>query len=80
MNTITPDHDSMCGTEPAPLLTTTDLERILRVNKRTIARLCRNGTLPQPMKIGQGNRWRSATITAIIESLEHQQMEAFEKA
>jgi predicted DNA-binding transcriptional regulator AlpA len=53
-----------------PLLTVTDLERLLRVNKRTIRRLCQDGTLPLPLKLGQGLRWRADSITAALNSLE----------
>ena len=41
-----------------PLLTVGDLERLLRVDKRTIARLCKRSQLPPPVKVGGSNRWR----------------------
>ena len=47
-------------------LTAKDLERIFQLNKRTIARLCRQGALPEPLKVGGSNRWkRDDVITAI---------------
>jgi len=52
-----------------PLLTVTDLERILRVDKRTIARLCKRGQLPRPLKIGGSNRWKAEAIAAALEVL-----------
>lgn len=58
--------------ELAPLLTVSDLERVLKVNKRTISRLCHSGTLPPPLKVGQGNRWRADAIKTALEQLEHQ--------
>ena len=39
-----------------PLLTVEDLERMLRVDRRTIARLCKKGQLPTPLKLGGSNR------------------------
>jgi predicted DNA-binding transcriptional regulator AlpA len=53
-----------------PLLTVNDLERILRVDKRTVARLCKRGQLPPPIKIGGGNRWRADDIADAIDALE----------
>jgi predicted DNA-binding transcriptional regulator AlpA len=53
-----------------PLLTVTDLERILRVDKRTIARLCKRGQLPRPLKIGGSNRWKAEALTAALEGIE----------
>jgi predicted DNA-binding transcriptional regulator AlpA len=52
-----------------PLLTVEDLERLLRVDKRTVARLCERGQLPQPLKLGGGNRWRPEEIAAAIDRL-----------
>jgi predicted DNA-binding transcriptional regulator AlpA len=45
-----------------PLLTVVDLERLLRIDRRTIDRLCKRGKLPKPLKVGAGNRWRARDI------------------
>jgi predicted DNA-binding transcriptional regulator AlpA len=50
-----------------PLLTLKDLERLLRVNERTIYRLCERGQLPRPLKVGAGNRWRAQDIANLID-------------
>jgi predicted DNA-binding transcriptional regulator AlpA len=55
-----------------PLLTVEDLERLLRVDRRTVARLCKRGQLPQPLKLGGGNRWRAEDIADAIEVLQRQ--------
>jgi predicted DNA-binding transcriptional regulator AlpA len=52
-----------------PLLTTSDLEHVLQVDRRTINRLCRSGVLPPPRKLGGVNRWRPEDITAAIDAL-----------
>jgi len=52
-----------------PLLTVEDLERLLRVDKRTVARLCKRGQLPKPLKLGGGNRWKAEDIAAAIDVL-----------
>jgi predicted DNA-binding transcriptional regulator AlpA len=52
-----------------PLLTVEDLERMLRVDRRTIARLYKKGQLPPPLKLGGSNRWRTADIAEAIERL-----------
>ena len=49
-----------------PLLTVDDLERILRVDRRTIARLCKKGELPPPLKLGGSNRWRVRDMEQIL--------------
>jgi predicted DNA-binding transcriptional regulator AlpA len=61
--------DSAVRAPLEPLLTVEDLERLLRVDKRTVARLCKRGQLPQPLKIGGGNRWRPEEIPAAIDRL-----------
>jgi len=50
----------------APLLTVEDLERLLRVDRRTVRRLCKRGQLPQPLKLGGSNRWRIKDIEPIL--------------
>ena len=52
-----------------PLLTVEDLERMLRVDRRTIARLCKKGQLPPPLKLGGSNRWRVQDIEDALELL-----------
>jgi predicted DNA-binding transcriptional regulator AlpA len=52
-----------------PLLTVEDLERLLRVDRRTVARLCKRGQLPPPLKLGGSNRWRAGDITDAIDML-----------
>jgi predicted DNA-binding transcriptional regulator AlpA len=54
-----------------PLLTTPDLERLLKVDRRTILRLIKHGQLPQPVKLGGSNRWRPIDILAAIDALDH---------
>jgi predicted DNA-binding transcriptional regulator AlpA len=52
-----------------PLLTTSDLERLLKVDRRTITRLVKRGVLPAPLKLGGSNRWRPQDINAAIDDL-----------
>ena len=52
-----------------PLLTVEDLERMLRVDRRTIARLCKKGQLPPPLKLGGSNRWRVKDIEDALDLL-----------
>jgi predicted DNA-binding transcriptional regulator AlpA len=52
-----------------PLLTVPDLERLLRVGRRTIERLCKRGRLPRPLKLGGQNRWRAEAISAALDAL-----------
>jgi predicted DNA-binding transcriptional regulator AlpA len=52
-----------------PLLKIEDLERLLRVDRRTVYRLCKRGLLPRPMKVGQGNRWKAEDLEEAIERL-----------
>jgi predicted DNA-binding transcriptional regulator AlpA len=60
-------------TDPArtlePLLTVEDLERLLRVDRRTVRRLWKRGQLPQPLKLGGGNRWKAEDIAEALEQL-----------
>ena len=51
------------------LLTVEDLERMLRVDRRTIARLCKKGQLSPPLKLGGSNRWRAKDIEDALELL-----------
>ena len=52
-----------------PLLAIEDLERVLQVHRRTIARLCERGVLPQPIKLGGSNRWRAHEIEEALRLL-----------
>ena len=54
---------------PEPLLTVEDLERLLRVDARTIRRLWKRGRFPQPLKVGGQNRWRVEDVSAALELL-----------
>jgi hypothetical protein len=49
-----------------PLLTVADLERLLRVDRRTVRRLWQRGLLPRPIKVGGGNRWRRRDIEPLL--------------
>jgi predicted DNA-binding transcriptional regulator AlpA len=49
-----------------PLLKVGDLERVLRVDRRTVARLVKLGQLPRPIKVGGSNRWRLQDIKEVI--------------
>jgi excisionase family DNA binding protein len=62
---------SLGRTEPArarlePLLTIEDLERLLRVHRRTIARMVKRGELPPPLKVGSSNRWKVEDIEKVL--------------
>ena len=63
-----------------PLLTVEDLERMLRVDRRTIARLCKKGQLPPPLKLGGSNRWRAKDIEDALELLHAVSNSAFKTA
>ena len=52
-----------------PLLTTSDLEKQLKVDRRTVTRLVKRGELPMPMKLGGSNRWRPEDISATLDRL-----------
>jgi predicted DNA-binding transcriptional regulator AlpA len=52
-----------------PLLTVADLERLLRVGRRTVERLCKRGRLPRPLKLGGQNRWRPGDVAAALDAL-----------
>ena len=51
-----------------PLLTVDDLERLLRVDRRTINRLLQRGKFPVPLMIGGRHRWRAADIEQLLSS------------
>jgi predicted DNA-binding transcriptional regulator AlpA len=53
--------------QPEPLLTVEDLERMLKVDRRTVTRLWKRGHLPPPLKLGHGNRWLADEVHEAIE-------------
>jgi predicted DNA-binding transcriptional regulator AlpA len=55
-----------------PLLTVEDLERLLRVDRRTVRRLWKRGQLPQPLKLGGSNRWKAEDIAEALDKLQQQ--------
>ena len=59
-----------------PLLKVDDLERLLRVDRRTIDRLCKSGKLPSPLKLGGSNRWRPEDIANAVDMLGHRDCQA----
>ena len=63
MNTKTNDPASAAL---EPLLTIADLERLLRVDRRTVRRLWERGQLPPPLKIGGSNRWKKRDIEQFL--------------
>jgi predicted DNA-binding transcriptional regulator AlpA len=54
---------------PERLLTVEDLEHMLQVDRRTIARLCKRGQLPDPLKLGGGHRWRAEEVAEALDHL-----------
>jgi predicted DNA-binding transcriptional regulator AlpA len=52
-----------------PLLTMSDVERLLRVDKRTVYRLCRRGLIPPPFKLGGQNRWMPEDVAGALERM-----------
>ncbi len=54
-----------------PLMTTEDLEQLLRVDKRTLQRMWKRGELPMPLKVGGSNRWRPSEIADMLGRLGH---------
>jgi len=61
--------DSAARAQLEPLLTVEDLELLLRVDRRTIARLCRRGQIPAPLKLGGSNRWKAEDVAGAIDVL-----------
>ena len=59
--------ESALPTSLEPLLTVEDLERLLRVHRRTISRMCKRGEFPQPLRIGFGKRWRAKDVEQVLE-------------
>ena len=48
------------------LLTVKQVAEILSIGKSTVWSKCKNGTLPKPVRLGSGTRWRSSEIQAYI--------------
>ena len=48
------------------LLTVKQVAEILSIGKSTVWLKCKNGTLPKPVKLGCGTRWRMSEIQAYI--------------
>jgi excisionase family DNA binding protein len=49
------------------LMTVEDVAKLLHVSVRTVWRLRRSASLPRPVKIGGGVRWRISDVRAWIE-------------
>lgn len=49
-----------------PLLTIRDLSKLLKLHRRTIARLCAAGRFPRPMKVGGSSRWKRTDIEQLL--------------
>jgi excisionase family DNA binding protein len=52
-----------------PLLTLSDLARLLRVSTRTVYRLVERGRFPRPLKVGGQNRWMPEDISNALERM-----------
>ena len=65
--------DSAASAPLEPLLTVEDLERLLRIGKRTIARLCKKGQFPLPLKLGSSNRWKAKDVANVLDLLASKQ-------
>ncbi len=52
-----------------PLLTVEDLERLLRIDRRTVARLVQRGQLPRPLRLGGQNRWKKEDLADALDVL-----------
>jgi predicted DNA-binding transcriptional regulator AlpA len=69
MTAKTTKTDDAARAQLEPLLTVDDLERLLRVDRRTIARLCKRGQFPAPLKLGGSNRWKAEDVADAIDVL-----------
>jgi predicted DNA-binding transcriptional regulator AlpA len=61
-------HMKNCSDTKTLLITTGELSEILRVSKRTIARLKSTGRIPQPLYIGGSARWLFSDIIEFIQN------------
>lgn len=59
--------DSGQGSDLPALLTINDMAKLLRCSVRTVARMRRDGHIPNPLKIGGALRWRADDVKAWIE-------------
>jgi len=48
--------------DSVPLLTSNDLQRLLRVGDRTLRRWVDAGRLPAPVRLGRARRWQADVI------------------
>ena len=55
------------STIESQFMTVEDLAKLLHVSVRTVWRLRRNASLPRPVKIGGGVRWRISDVRGWIE-------------
>lgn len=51
------------------LLKIGEVADLLRLSSRTVARLVKDGKLPQPIRLGTCTRWRQDQIVACLEGL-----------
>jgi len=70
MPTLTTPKTRAALVDAEPMLKAADMERIFNMHRRTIARLCRQGLLPMPVKIGGGYRWKAAEVGEALERFE----------
>jgi predicted DNA-binding transcriptional regulator AlpA len=72
MSTKVPNNENV---SLQPLLTGSDLQRMLRVHLRTIRRMWEKNEFPRPMKIGNSNRWRVEDVKAALDRFASSQKE-----
>jgi predicted DNA-binding transcriptional regulator AlpA len=58
--------DSQSANRIEPTLKIADVERIMRIDRRTIFRLCQLGQFPLPIRIGGSRRWRVQDIEQLL--------------
>ncbi|KAB0676002.1 helix-turn-helix transcriptional regulator [Aureimonas leprariae] len=51
-----------------PLLTTSDIVRLIGISRVTIWRLEKGGTFPKPIVIGKSKRWQRADVAAFLDA------------
>jgi len=66
MSNLATDTEPGAEMHPQPLLKIGELEYILRIDRRTVFRLCQTGQLPKPIRIGGSRRWRKQDIDRLI--------------
>lgn len=60
------ENDSAVNKRLEPTLKIADVERIMRIDRRTIFRLLQLGQFPQPIRIGGSRRWRVEDIEQLL--------------